>query len=151
MILAFMIYLNENSITPFLSWFLGQQKTCQARCVSLSARNKDNFSQVSVTLFWQYTGKTNKQTNKPKNWTSSTVRKFYFQKYIQSISRIFPYRGKHFYAMELDKTMEIEFSNFFFTIFQNTIILWKNVSTLNIMSLNSWFSCDFTWPQNPLK
>ena len=41
-----------------------------------------------------------------KNWTSSTVWKFYFQ----NISRIFPYHGQH---MALDKTMEIGFSNLF--------------------------------------
>ena len=33
------------------------------------------------------------------------------------ISRIFPYYGKHFHAMELDKTIAIGFSNLFLTIF----------------------------------
>ena len=40
-----------------------------------------------------------------------------FPEYLQSISRIFPYHGKHFHTMELDKTMEIGFPNLFLQYF----------------------------------
>ena len=50
-----------------------------------------------------------------KNWTSSTVWKVYFQ----NISpRIFPYHGKYFHTMELDKTLEIGFFNLFYNIYK---------------------------------
>ena len=48
-----------------------------------------------------------------------------FPEYFQSISRIFPYHGKHFHTVELDKTMEIGFSNLFLQYFQNISILWE--------------------------
>ena len=39
-----------------------------------------------------------------------------FLEYFQSISRIFPFHGKHFRTMELDKTMELDFPTFFYNI-----------------------------------
>ena len=48
-----------------------------------------------------------------------------FPGYFQSIQSIFPYHGKHFRIKELDKTMEIGFSNLYLQYFQNTSILWK--------------------------
>ena len=53
-----------------------------------------------------------------KNCTSSTAWKFYFQ----NISRVF-LEYFHFHTMELDKTMEIGFSNLFLQYFQNMSIL----------------------------
>ena len=40
------------------------------------------------------------------------------------ISRIFPYHRKHFHTLELDKTMEIGFSNLFLQYFQNVGAKW---------------------------
>ena len=42
------------------------------------------------------------------------------------VSRIVPYHGIHFHTMELDKTMEIGFSNLFLQYFQDISILWKS-------------------------
>ena len=40
-----------------------------------------------------------------------------FPEYFQRISKIFPYNGKPFDTKKLDKTMEIDFSDFVSTIF----------------------------------
>ena len=55
------------------------------------------------------------------------------------ISRIFPYHGKHLHTMELDKTMDIGFSNLFLQYFQNICILWKVQFVLIIACVNSVF------------
>ena len=78
-----------------------------------------------------------------KNWASSTVWKFQsriFSEYFQNISIprtiTFPYHGKlHFHTMELNKTMEIGFSNIFIQFFRCTpviklILLWRLTLTL---------------------
>ena len=41
--------------------------------------------------------------------------------------RVFPYHEKHFHTMELDKTVEIGFSNLSLQYFQNISIPWKDV------------------------
>ena len=48
-----------------------------------------------------------------------------FPEYFHSISRIFPFHGKHFHTMELDKAMEIGLSNPFLQYFQNISKGWK--------------------------
>ena len=41
--------------------------------------------------------------------------------------RVFPYHEKHFHTMELDKTVEIVFSDLSLQYFQNISIPWKDV------------------------
>ena len=67
-----------------------------------------------------------------KNCTSSTVWRLYFHNIFRIFLEYFPYHGKHFHSMELDKNMEIGFSNLFLQYFQNISILWKrsNVSSV---------------------
>ena len=56
-------------------------------------------------------------------------------------SRIFPYYGKHFHTVELDKTMEIGFSNLFLQYFPNISILWKRsiLSSVGLYRSNNQF------------
>ena len=56
-------------------------------------------------------------------------------------SRIFPYYGKHFHTVELDKTMEIGFSNLFLQYFPNISILWKRsiLSSVGLYCSNNQF------------
>ena len=99
-------------------------------------------------MFGFWNDASNGHCPKPKNlshWKPLHRMEVLFAEYVQSISRIFPYHEKHFHTMELDKTIEIGFSNlFFFYIisrifpllflffllfvlhyFQNIFILWK--------------------------
>ena len=63
------------------------------------------------------------------NWTSSRV---WVPEYFQSTSRIFPYCTRHFHIMELDKTMEIGFSNLFLQYLQNISILWNRPPPVSV-------------------
>ena len=62
-----------------------------------------------------------------------------FPKYFQSISWIFPFHGKHSHNMELEKIMEIGYSNLFLQYFQNISIPWKrsNVAFWPLVALVS--------------
>ena len=62
------------------------------------------FNQENVwSILWSYSAALLSYENVGYTGKTSTVWNFYFQ----SISGIFPYHGKHFHTMELDKTMKI--------------------------------------------
>ena len=58
-----------------------------------------------------------------------------FPEYFRSISRIFPFHGKHLHTMELDKTIETGFSNLFLRNFHCiSFTLWErsNFSSVTV-------------------
>ena len=73
-----------------------------------------------------------------------------FPEYFQSISRIFPYHGKHFHTMELDKTMETGFSNLVLQYFHCiSSILWER-SNFSSVTVKHCLSLDNVRLNGPL-
>ena len=60
--------------------------------------------------------------------------------YFKSISRMFPYHGKHVHTMEMDKFIEIGFSNLFLTIFSTYFHTMEEVQSFQCHSV---ISCRF--------
>ena len=60
------------------------------------------------------------------------------------ISRIFPYHGKVFHTMELEKNMKIRFFILFLEYLQNTSILWKRSNVFNVSrsTFINWLACE---------
>ena len=96
------------------------RKILQRRKESSEMRGKSTMARMKMDYEFQKTSK------RWSNFCSSDTGKTGpIPQFGRFISRIFPYHGKHFHTTELDKTMEIGFSNLFLQYFQNISILWK--------------------------